>query len=131
MVAGVVVVLGRAVVVEVEVVAVVWVVAVVLVVVVLVVDVAAAQMAAKRFAVGMFVVTDGAGAGEELGELSVSMIAFVKGEDVDFLCALLFAFLGIICVLVIGKGVGVVLTTLFKISGVELLISVAAFSFSI
>ena len=131
MVAGVVVVLGRAVVVEVEVVAVIWVVAVVLVVVVLVVDVAAAQMAAKRFAVGMFVVTDGAGAGEELGELFVSMIAFVKGEDVDVLCALLFAFLGIICVLVIGNGVGVVLTTLFKISGVELLISVAAFCFSI
>ena len=92
----VVVVLGRAVVVVfLEVVAVAWVVAVVLVVVVLVVDVAAAQMAAKRSAVGMFVVTDGVGAGVGLGELFVSMIAFVKGEDVDVLSRMLYAFLGI------------------------------------
>ena len=88
MVAGVVVVLGRAVVVVfLEVVVVLWVVAVVLVVVVvLVVEVAAAHMAAKRSAVGMFVLTGGAG-GVELGtiELAVSMIAFVKGEDVEVL----------------------------------------------
>ena len=116
-----------------EVVVVLWVVAVVLVVVVvLVVEVAAAHMAAKRSAVGMFVLTGGAG-GVELGTfgLFVSMIAFVKGEDVEVLCALLYAFLGITCVFDVGNGVGMVLTTLFRISGVELLISVAAFCFSI
>ena len=64
-----------------EVVAVVWVVGVVVVVVV-VVEVAAAQMAANRSAVGMFVVTGG-GASVELAAMS-----FLKRGRIEVLCTL-------------------------------------------
>ena len=78
-----------------EVVTVVWVVVVAWVVVV-VVEVAAAQMAASRSAVGMFVDTGG-GAGVELGamELFDSLISFLKGGDVEVLFTLLCTFSGV------------------------------------
>ena len=63
-----------------EVVAVVWVVAGVVVVVVVVVEVAAAQMAANRSAVGMFVVTGG-GASVELAAMS-----FLKRGRIEVFC---------------------------------------------
>ena len=76
-----------------------WVVVVVLVVVV-VVEVAAAQIAANRSAVGMFVVT-GDGGGVEFD----SMISFLKGGDIEVLFTLLSAFLILSCVLAVGNGV--------------------------
>ena len=109
-------------------------VAVVIFVVVVVVDVADAQIAANNSDVGTFVDL-GAGGLVELGinELCEKMELFCSGADVEVLSILLYAFLAIPLVLVEGETVLLILlsTKFPKMSTFELLISEAAFLFSI
>ena len=110
------------------------VVVVLVVVVVVVVDVADAQIAANNSDVGTFVDL-GADGGVELGinELCEKMELFCIGGDVEVLSILLYAFLAIPLVIVEGETVLLILlsTKFPKMSTFELLISEAAFLFSI
>ena len=110
------------------------VVAVFVVVVFVVVDVADAQIAASNSDVGTFVDL-GAGGCVELGidELCEKIELLCCGADVEVLSILLYAFLATPLVIVEGETILLILlsTKFPKMSAFELLISEAAFLFSI